>query len=173
MTNCIVIFLRTSFLNSYMNLKKCMSCFLTYKSLMTCKCFQYIIYICHKNVQYNGPVGCIMISLYCWHSNVSKSFEIIIGWEQNVYPLTLRKLVFYFLSNSMRYDRGDSFPFDFEPNGIPFGSKSRKENCPHDHIPFKMQGNGNIVFSVYSQKQQRSDVQLSERLASLGIMGPN
>ena len=23
----------------------------------------------------------------------------------------------------MGYDRGDSFPFDFEPNGIPFGSK--------------------------------------------------
>ena len=24
----------------------------------------------------------------------------------------------------MGYDCGDSFPFDFEPNGIPFGSKS-------------------------------------------------
>ena len=24
----------------------------------------------------------------------------------------------------MGYDRGDSFPFDFEPNGIPFGSKA-------------------------------------------------
>ena len=36
---------------------------------------------------------------------------------------TLRKLVFDFLSNLMGYDRGDSFPFDFEPNGIPFGSK--------------------------------------------------
>ena len=23
----------------------------------------------------------------------------------------------------MEYDRGDSFSFDFEPNGIPFGSK--------------------------------------------------
>ena len=23
----------------------------------------------------------------------------------------------------MGYDRGDSFPFDFEPDGIPFGSK--------------------------------------------------
>ena len=23
----------------------------------------------------------------------------------------------------MGYDRGDCFPFDFEPNGIPFGSK--------------------------------------------------
>ena len=25
----------------------------------------------------------------------------------------------------MGYDRGDSFPFDFEPNGIQFGSKSK------------------------------------------------
>ena len=25
----------------------------------------------------------------------------------------------------MGYDRGDSFPFDFEPNGNPFGSKSK------------------------------------------------
>ena len=36
---------------------------------------------------------------------------------------TLRKLVFHILSNWMGYDRGDSFPFDFEPNGIPFSSK--------------------------------------------------
>ena len=25
----------------------------------------------------------------------------------------------------MGYDRSDSFPFDFKPNGIPFGSKSK------------------------------------------------
>ena len=25
----------------------------------------------------------------------------------------------------MGYDHGDSFPFDFEPNGIPFGSKGK------------------------------------------------
>ena len=25
----------------------------------------------------------------------------------------------------MGYDRGDSFPLDFEPNGNPFGSKSK------------------------------------------------
>ena len=49
----------------------------------------------------------------------------------------------------MGYDRGDSFPFDFEPNGIPFGSENRKENCHHDHIPFNKEGNGNIVFSVH------------------------
>ena len=28
-------------------------------------------------------------------------------------------------------------------------AQNRKENCHHDHIPFKMKGNGNIVFSVY------------------------
>ena len=48
----------------------------------------------------------------------------------------------------MGYDRDDSFPFDFEPNGIPFGSEIQKENCHHDHIPFNMKGNENIVFSV-------------------------
>ena len=48
----------------------------------------------------------------------------------------------------MGYDYGDSFPFDFEPNGIPFGSENRKEICHHDHIPFNVKGNGNIVFSV-------------------------
>ena len=48
---------------------------------------------------------------------------------------TLRKLNFHFLSHWMGYDRGDSIPFDFEPNGIPFGSKS-KGNCHHNHIPF-------------------------------------
>ena len=47
----------------------------------------------------------------------------------------------------MGYDRGDSFPFDFESNGVPFGSK-RKENCHHDHIPFNAKGNGIRVFSV-------------------------
>ena len=30
----------------------------------------------------------------------------------------------------MRYDRGDCFPFDFEPNGIPIGSKSKGKLSP-------------------------------------------
>ena len=44
----------------------------------------------------------------------------------------------------MGYDRGDSFPFDFEPNGIPFGSKSKRKMSPRsmvDHIPFNVKGN--------------------------------
>ena len=49
----------------------------------------------------------------------------------------------------MGCDRGDSFPFHYEPNGIPFGSENRKENCRHDHIPFNVKGIGNIVLSVH------------------------
>ena len=30
----------------------------------------------------------------------------------------------------MGYDRGDSFPFDFEPNGIPFGLNSKGNLSP-------------------------------------------
>ena len=40
----------------------------------------------------------------------------------------------------MGYGCGDSFSFDFEPN--------LKENCHHKHIPFDLEGNGNIVLSV-------------------------
>ena len=46
---------------------------------------------------------------------------------------TLRKLVFHFLSHWMGYDRGDSFIFDFEPNGIPFGSKSKGILSPRSY----------------------------------------
>ena len=33
----------------------------------------------------------------------------------------------------MGYDRDDSFPFDFEPNGIPFGSKSKGRLSPRSY----------------------------------------
>ena len=33
----------------------------------------------------------------------------------------------------MGYDRGDSFPFDFKPNGIPFGSKSKGILSPRSY----------------------------------------
>ena len=33
----------------------------------------------------------------------------------------------------MGYDRGDSFPIDFEPNGIPFGSKSKGKLSPRSY----------------------------------------
>ena len=52
----------------------------------------------------------------------------------------------------MGYDRGDSFPFDFESNGIPFGLKSKGKLSPWsiDHIPFNFKVKGNIIFSVYA-----------------------
>ena len=65
-----------------------------------------------------------------------------------VWSRYLRKLYFLFLSLWMGYDRGDNFPYDFKPNGIPFGSENRKENCHHDHIPFNVKGNGNSFLSV-------------------------
>ena len=43
---------------------------------------------------------------------------------------TLRKLYFSFLSHWMGYDRGDSFSFDFELNGMPLGSKSNGKLSP-------------------------------------------
>ena len=33
----------------------------------------------------------------------------------------------------MGYDRGDNFPFDFEPNEIPFGSKSKGKLPPRSY----------------------------------------
>ena len=33
----------------------------------------------------------------------------------------------------MGYDHGDSFPFDFDPNGISFGSKSKGKLSPRSH----------------------------------------
>ena len=34
----------------------------------------------------------------------------------------------------MGYDRGDSFPFDFDPNGIPFGAKSKGKLSPRSYL---------------------------------------
>ena len=56
----------------------------------------------------------------------------------------------------MKYDRDDSFPFDFEPNGIPFGSENRKENCHQDHIAFNLKGNGNKVFPALAALADRA-----------------
>ena len=33
----------------------------------------------------------------------------------------------------MGYDRGDSFPFDFEPNGFPFSSQSKGKLSPRSY----------------------------------------
>ena len=46
----------------------------------------------------------------------------------------------------------------FEPNGITIWFK----NCHHDHIPFTVKGNGNIVFSVqFHPPQPTSDFSIT------------
>ena len=50
----------------------------------------------------------------------------------------------------MGYDRGDSFPFDFEPNGILFGSKLKGKLSPRSYpIPFER----NWEYSFLSVRQ--------------------
>ena len=57
----------------------------------------------------------------------------------------------------MGYDRGDSFPFDFETNGIPFGSKvtvlvgdSFSFNFEPNGIQFGLKLNGKLSPRSYS-----------------------
>ena len=65
------------------------------------------------------------------------------------FHVTLKKLYFHFLSNWMGYDRGNSFPFDFL-NQMDFHLvQNRKENCPHDHIPFNLKGNGILFYQCH------------------------
>ena len=46
----------------------------------------------------------------------------------------------------MGYDRGDSFPFDFEPNGFPFGSKFKGILSPQsDPIQFERKWNTSFL----------------------------
>ena len=45
----------------------------------------------------------------------------------------------------MGYDRGDSFPFDFEPNGVPFGSKSKAKLSPRLY-PIQFERKSNTSF---------------------------
>ena len=62
--------------------------------------------------------------------------------------LALWKLCIHFFSNWMGYDRDDSFPFDFEPNAIPFGSKSKGKLFQRSY-PIQFERKWNPSFSVY------------------------
>ena len=52
----------------------------------------------------------------------------------------------------MEYDRGDSFLFDFEPNGIPFGSKSKGKPSPQS---YPIQCEGKLKYSLLSAYKLR------------------
>ena len=47
----------------------------------------------------------------------------------------------------MGYDRGDSFPFDFEPNGVPFGLKSNGKLSPRSY-PIQCERKWKYSYSV-------------------------
>ena len=101
-------------------------------------------------VSYSPPVMRPQIFISC-HENTTKKnlwgkfmplgkihwgrtpFGNIFFFQDNAY--TLRKPYFYFLSQWMGYDRGDSFPFQFSfrPNGIPFSSKSKGKLAPRSY----------------------------------------
>ena len=58
----------------------------------------------------------------------------------------------------MGYDRGDCLRFDFEPNGIPFGSKSKGKLSPRSYpiqcerkckYSFFSVGDGNLFLPIY------------------------
>ena len=56
------------------------------------------------------------------------NFVFVLSFDFDFFSLeliaivTAAKIDLQFLSNLTEYDRGDNFPFDFEPNGNQFGS---------------------------------------------------
>ena len=55
----------------------------------------------------------------------------------------------------MGYDRGDSFPFDVEPNGNPFGSKSKGKLSPRSYrIQCERNWMHSFLSAADSQKQK-------------------
>ena len=44
----------------------------------------------------------------------------------------------------MEYDRGDSFPYDFRPNRIPFGSNTEEKLSPRSYSIQFERNNGNL-----------------------------
>ena len=84
------------------------------------------------------PANCLKI---CHFSKLKKNLS------PTVREITLRKLYFHFLSHWMGYDRGDSFPFDFEPKGNPFGSKLIGKLSPRS---YPIQCKRNWEYSILS-----------------------
>ena len=72
----------------------------------------------------------------------------------------------------MGYDRGDSFPLDFEPDGFPFDSKSKGKLSPRsDPIQFERKLN-TCFLSVGSAVRGTGVSQGGPTIVSLAIGGP-
>jgi len=55
----------------------------------------------------------------------------------------------------MGYDRGESFPFDFEPNGIPIGSKAKGIPSPGSY-PIQCERKNNFLSAITCNGHQPS-----------------
>ena len=83
----------------------------------------------------------------------------------------------------MGYDRGDSFPFDFEPNGIPYGSKSKGKRSPRSYpIQYEKKRKYSFISAVigagwadwnYCDNENLAYIQLYERVTPFGNRGSN
>ena len=79
-----------------------------------------VVWSCHK----------ILLLSACKYMNCYRSAGCRTKHKEN---RVLRKLYFLFFSYWMGYDRGDSFPIDVEPNGVPFGLKSKGKLSPRSY----------------------------------------
>ena len=64
----------------------------------------------------------------------------------------------------MGYDRGESFSFDFVPNGTPFSSKSKEKLSPRSY-PIQCERKSNTSFlSVYRMLISTVTVRTTEKM---------
>ena len=98
--------------------------------------YDYLIFLLNQNQSENYAPNQILVHLFRKRNPiicVQREIWMFRNLFDRPRSSTLRKLVFYFLSNWMGYDRGDNFPLDFEPNGFPFGSKSKGKLSPRSY----------------------------------------
>ena len=66
----------------------------------------------------------------------------------------------------MGYDRGDSFPFDFEPNGFPFGLKLKEKLSPRSYpIQFERKWNTSFFSVAVINGRRGTDLSRSKILS--------
>ena len=66
----------------------------------------------------------------------------------------------------MGYHGGDSFPFNFEPNGIPFGSKSKGKLSPRSY-PIQFERKRKYSFFSVSKSTITADCDSNEQSPAL------
>ena len=89
-------------------------------------CFHPVFLYPRSKMRFISDIWCFHLISPHWEKYVFISFHI--EWDMIVVT------VFLSILNWMEFHLGQNW----------------KENCHHDHIPFNVQGNGNIVFSVYT-----------------------